>query len=118
MEVFVQSILRLLQLLWVFLTTALIGNVIATNGGGVATSALNFTMFVCALGWITVLYSLLAHFVSAVAMPVVALGLDSFSTLFTFIAAVVLAAKLTAVNCGNLVSKHPIPSPRNPHYPP
>ncbi|EMR63684.1 hypothetical protein MGN70_008000 [Eutypa lata] len=102
---FVKSILRLVQLLWVLLATALIGNVIATNGGNVANSALHFTMFVCALSWLAVLYGLASHFVSAIAFPIVALALDSLSTIFTFIAAVVLAAKLTAVNCNNLDGK-------------
>ncbi|RYP67039.1 hypothetical protein DL771_007458 [Monosporascus sp. 5C6A] len=107
METMIRSILRILQFLWVLLTTALIGNVIATNGGNVGNSALNFVMFVCALSWIAVLYGLAMHFVSAIAMPIVALVLDGLAVLFTMIAAIVLAAKLTAVNCDNLAGKEP-----------
>lgn len=98
----VKSILRLLQFLLLLLTTALIGNVIASNNSG-SQSAVNFIMFVCALSWLAVLYGLVSHFVSAISIPIVALALDSTATLFTFIGAVVLAAKLQAVNCANLV---------------
>ncbi|CAJ2503144.1 Uu.00g105380.m01.CDS01 [Anthostomella pinea] len=103
MQNIIHSALRLLQFLLVLLTTALIGNVIATNWGaaGSAKAAVNFIMFVCALSWIAVLYGLISHFVSAAAMPIVALALDAAATLFTFIGAVVLSAKLTAVNCGS-----------------
>ncbi|KAI1372887.1 marvel domain-containing protein [Hypoxylon crocopeplum] len=104
METMIKSILRLLQFLLVLLTTGLIGNVIASNISG-AESAVNFIMFVCALSWIAVLYGLVSHFVAAVAIPIVALALDSASTLFTFIGAIVLSAKLQAVNCANLGSK-------------
>lgn len=101
MEV-VKSILRILQFLFVLLCTALIGNVIASNVSG-AESAINFSMFVCALAWLAVLYGVVSHFVSAAAIPVVALALDSAATLFTFIDSIVLSAKLQAVNCSNFV---------------
>ncbi|KAI2466656.1 marvel domain-containing protein [Annulohypoxylon bovei var. microspora] len=104
METMIKSILRILQFLLVLLTTALIGNVIASNISG-SESAVNFTMFVCALAWIAVLYGLVSHFMPSVSMPAAALGLDSAATLFTFIAAVVLSAKLQAVNCSHLTNK-------------
>ncbi|RYP33584.1 hypothetical protein DL767_004699 [Monosporascus sp. MG133] len=107
METMIRSVLRILQFLWVLLTTALIGNVIATNGGNVGNPALHFVMFVCALSWIAVLYGLAMHFVSAIAMPIVALVLDGLAVLFTLIAAIALAAKLGAVNCNNLEGKDP-----------
>ncbi|RYP03099.1 hypothetical protein DL764_005382 [Monosporascus ibericus] len=107
METMIRSVLRILQFLWVLLTTALIGNVIATNGGDVGDSALNFAMFVCALSWIAVLYGLAMHFISAIAMPIVALVLDGLAVLFTLIAAIALAAKLGTVNCSNLADKDP-----------
>ncbi|KAI1498087.1 marvel domain-containing protein [Biscogniauxia marginata] len=97
------SILRIVQILLVLLSTALIGNVIATNKDAApsATSAINFSMFVCVLAWIASLYSFIAHFVAVIAVPLAALILDAAATLFTFIGSVVLSAKLTAVNCGN-----------------
>ncbi|KAI1099180.1 marvel domain-containing protein [Jackrogersella minutella] len=104
METMIKSVLRILQFLLVLLTTALIGNVIASNNTG-AESAVNFIMFVCALSWITVIYGVVSHFVSSLSIPVVALGLDSAATLFTFIGAVVLSAKLQAVNCSNFGTK-------------
>ncbi|KAI1630649.1 marvel domain-containing protein [Biscogniauxia mediterranea] len=99
----INSVLRLAQLLLVLLSTALIGNVIATNQDAApsATAAVNFSMFVCVLSWIAALYSFIAHFVPVIAIPLAALSLDAAATLFTFIGSVVLSAKLTAVNCGN-----------------
>ncbi|OTA88322.1 hypothetical protein M434DRAFT_399082 [Hypoxylon sp. CO27-5] len=104
MEFMIKSILRILQVLLVLLVTALIGNVIASNISG-AESAINFIMFVCALSWIAVLYGLISHYIAAIVIPIVALALDSAATLFTFIGAIVLSAKLQAVNCANLGRK-------------
>ncbi|RYP42078.1 hypothetical protein DL768_010403 [Monosporascus sp. mg162] len=107
METMIKSVLRILQFLWLLLTTALMGNVIATNGGHVGNTALNFVMFVCALSWIAVLCGLAMHFVPAIYMPIVPLVLDGLAVLFTLIAAIALAAKLGAVNCDNLADKDP-----------
>lgn len=99
------NILRILQLLWTLLITALIGNAIANYDGasGAAKSSINFAIFVAVLSWIAALYGLIASFVTALAIPIVLLVLDALAVLFTFIAAVVLAARLGAVNCSNLV---------------
>ncbi|OTB01453.1 hypothetical protein M426DRAFT_14478 [Hypoxylon sp. CI-4A] len=104
METLIKSILRILQFVLLLLTTALIGNVIASNISG-AESAINYTMFVCALAWLAVIYGVVSHFVAAAAITVVALALDSAATLFSFIAAIVLSAKLQAVNCSNFGRK-------------
>ncbi|KAI1116334.1 marvel domain-containing protein [Nemania sp. NC0429] len=103
MRTITNSALRIVQFFLVLIATALIGNVRATtqNAAGSATSAINFAIFVLALSWITVLYGILIHFVEAVAIPIVALAFDSSATLFTFIGATVLSAKLTAANCAN-----------------
>jgi hypothetical protein len=102
---FISTILRVVQLLWTLLITALIGNVIYNNvtmsGNGQA--PINFAMFVAVLSWIACLYGLAAGLMSALAIPIVLLVLDGLSVLFTFVAAVVLSAKLGAVNCNNLV---------------
>lgn len=99
-------ILRALQLLWVLLITALIGNVIATNQDG-AMASINFTMFVAVVSWIAVLYGLAASLVERIAIPLVMMGLDFLAVLFTFISAVVLSAELTATNCAtDYTSKH------------
>ncbi|KAH8670967.1 marvel domain-containing protein [Xylariales sp. PMI_506] len=101
---FITNILRLVQLLWTLLITALIGNAIASDDGAAtsAKSALNFVMFVAVLSWVALLYGLLSSFVGALAIPIAMLALDGLATLFTFIAGIVLAAKLKAVNCSNL----------------
>ncbi|KAI1177628.1 marvel domain-containing protein [Nemania sp. FL0916] len=105
MRTLLNSILRIAQFLLVLIATALIGNVRASSAHDAA--PINFAIFVCALSWIAVLYSLIANFVSALAIPIVALALDGLATLFTFIGAVVLSAKLTSVNCDNWESKPP-----------
>ncbi|KAI3318012.1 marvel domain-containing protein [Xylariaceae sp. AK1471] len=99
----INSVLRLVQFLLVLIATALVGNVRANSqhAAGTATAAINFAIFVLALSWIAIIYSLITHFVSSIAMPVVSLALDGAATLFTFIGAVVLSAKLTAANCGH-----------------
>ncbi|ORY59596.1 marvel domain-containing protein [Pseudomassariella vexata] len=104
---FVYNILRIVQILWTLLATALIGNVIASNvnAQSSAESAINFTMFVLVVCWIAALIGLISSFVNALAIPIVLLSLDASAVLFTFIAAIVLSAKLTAVNCGNLSGK-------------
>lgn len=92
--------LRASQLLWTLLITALIGNVIALNDNG-HMAAINFTMFVAVLSWLAVLYGLAASIINAIAIPIAMLALDGIVTLFTFISAVVLSARLGVVNCAN-----------------
>ncbi|KAK0615989.1 marvel domain-containing protein [Bombardia bombarda] len=99
----IPTLLRGLQLLWILLLTALIGNVIATNVSAAhsATAAINFSMFVIVLSWLAAIFGLAAAFVDRIAIPIGLLAADALATLFTFIAAVVLAAKLRVVNCAN-----------------
>lgn len=101
----IQLILRAIQLLFIIILTGLIGNVIANNthAASSATAAINFSMFVIVLSWLAALLGLVAGLVERVALPVLALlGADAAATLFTFIDAVVLAAKLKAVNCADI----------------
>ena len=100
--------LRGLVLLWTLLITALIGNVIASNinASSSATAAVNFTMFVAALSWVAGLYGLAASFFTALLVPLVMFPLDILAVLFTFIDAIVLSAKLRAVNCGNISGRN------------
>lgn len=99
MEGLITVILRVLQLLWTLLITALIGNVIASNVNG-PMSAINFAMFVAVLSWIAAIYGLVAGFVEAAAVALALLALDGLATLFNLIGGIVLAAKLKATNCG------------------
>lgn len=103
----VKTALRGLQFLWCLLLVSLIGNVIANeiNASSSANAAINFSMFVAVLAWIATVYGLVTRFFPAAEMYIVALVLDGLATLFTFICAIVLAAKLRVVNCGNLESK-------------
>ncbi|KAK4131152.1 hypothetical protein BT67DRAFT_162667 [Trichocladium antarcticum] len=104
-----QLVLRAVQLLFVIILTGLVGNIIATNvnAASSATAAINFSMFVVVFSWLAALLGLATGVVERIALPVIALlGADALATLFTFIDAVVLAAKLKAVNCAN-TSGHP-----------
>lgn len=100
----INATLRGLALLWTLLITALIGNVIASNisGSGSAARALNYTMFVAAWSWVASLYGIVTTFISALGVPMLLLFLDGFAVLFTFVDAILLAAKLHAVDCGNI----------------
>lgn len=99
----IQIALRGLQLLWIVLLTALIGNVIASahNNALVSNSAVNFSMFVIVLSWLATLYGLATAIVESLAIPIVLLAADAVAVLFTFIDAIVLAAMLRVRNCGD-----------------
>ncbi|KAH6844989.1 marvel domain-containing protein [Chaetomium sp. MPI-CAGE-AT-0009] len=100
----IQLILRAIQLLFIIILTGLIGNIIANNhhAASTATAAINFSMFVVVLSWLAALLGLAAGLAQRIALPAMLhLGADALATLFTFIGAVVLAAKLTVVNCGD-----------------
>lgn len=92
--------LRAFQFVMVLLITALVGNVIADAFAGNA-AAINFAIFVAVFCWLTVLYGLAAAFVESLAIPIVAIAADALSALLTFVAGVVLAAKLGVHSCGN-----------------
>lgn len=100
----VNLVLRGLQFLWCLLLVALLGNVIANeiNASSSANAAINFSMFVAILAWIATIYGLLTVFIPAVQVYIAQLVLDGLATLFVFIDAIVLAAKIRAVNCSNL----------------
>ncbi|KAK4122499.1 hypothetical protein N657DRAFT_647211 [Parathielavia appendiculata] len=100
----IQLLLRAIQLLFIIILTGLIGNVIASNinAAGTATAAINFSMFVIVLSWLVALLGLATSMVERIRLPVlVLLGADALATLFTFIDAIVLSAKLRAVSCAN-----------------
>ncbi|KAL1869192.1 hypothetical protein VTK73DRAFT_3328 [Phialemonium thermophilum] len=97
-----QILIRGLQFLWTLLITALIGNVIASNHNG-HMAAVNFTMFVAVLSWISVIAGLagaLVDRVSSFIPPLIQLSLDGIAALFSLIDGIVLAALLGAANCG------------------
>lgn len=102
---FILSILRIAQLLMLVILTGLIGNVIATNinAAGSATAAVNFTMFAIVLSWLAALFGLATNLAASLSsssfVSTARLGLDGAATLFTFVAAIVLAAKVRATNC-------------------
>lgn len=99
--------LRLATLVWAILLTAILGNVIASNvnAAGSATVAINFAMFVVVLAWLASIIGILAFFTDVLAKPVVQVPFDGLTALFSFIAAIMLAAKLRAVDCGNINDK-------------
>ncbi|EFW99279.1 hypothetical protein CMQ_5700 [Grosmannia clavigera kw1407] len=104
----IKSILRFVQLLWVILITALIGNVIASNHYG-HESSINYSLFAVCMAWLALIFGLATSLTggsfSDGIFGYVALALDALATLFTFIAGIVLAAKLKAVDCGGDLSR-------------
>ena len=100
----VQIILRSLQLLWTFLITALVGNAIAEAFAG-NPSSVNYAIFVAVFSWLVLFFGFAAAFISSLAIPMVLFALDGLAALLTFIAGVVLAAKLGVHSCGNQVSQ-------------
>ncbi|CAK7221665.1 hypothetical protein SCUCBS95973_004575 [Sporothrix curviconia] len=95
-------IVRCVQLLFIVICVALIGNVIASNNDG-HMSAINYALFACIIAWVACLWGMASAFVSMLADGIFAYGLlafDILAVLFTFVAAIVIPAKLKAVNCG------------------
>jgi hypothetical protein len=99
----VQAILRVIQFILTLLITALIGNVIADAFAG-NPSSINYAIFVAVFSWIVLFFGLAAAFVESLAVPVVLMALDALAAMFTFIAGVVLAAKLGVHSCSRSVS--------------
>jgi len=99
----VQIILRVSQFVWTILITSLVGNVIDDAFAG-NPSSINYAIFVAVFSWIVLLYGMVAAFMESLAIPVVMMVMDGLATIFTFIAGVVLAAKLHVHSCGNRVS--------------
>jgi len=95
-----QAVLRGSQFLWTLLITALIGNVIASAFAG-NPSSINYAIFVAVFSWLVLFHGFAAAFVEGLAIPIVMIVLDGLATLLTFIAGVVLAAKLRVHSCGN-----------------
>jgi len=95
-----QLICRVLQFLFTLLTTALIGNAIHDAFSG-NPSGVNFAIFVDVFCWLVLLVGFAAVFLESLAIPVLFFAMDGLAALFSFIAAVVLSAKLGVHSCGN-----------------
>ncbi len=80
----------------------LIGNVIAGAFAGNA-SSINYAMFVSTFDMLVVLFGFAAVFMDLSAAGLIMVVLDVLATIFTFIAGVVLAAKLGVHSCSNHV---------------
>jgi len=89
-----------LAFLWTLLITALIGNVIFDAYGGTP-SQINYCMFVAVLSWIVLIIGFVGAFVEFIPLFVL-LAADLLAIFFTFVAAVLLAAKLGVHSCGNI----------------
>ncbi|CAK7230554.1 hypothetical protein SBRCBS47491_007623 [Sporothrix bragantina] len=99
-------IVRCVQLIFIVICVALIGNVINNNING-HMSAINYALFACIIAWVACLWGMISSFVGMLAEGIFAYGLlafDVLSTIFVFVAAIVIPAKLHAVNCGGDLS--------------
>jgi hypothetical protein len=91
--------LRASQFLWTLLITALVGNVIATAFAG-NQSSINYAIFVAVFSWLVLLFGFVAAWMDM--SNIILTALDALAAVFTFIAGVVLAAKLGVHSCGNI----------------
>lgn len=111
-----QLVLRSIQFIWILLVTALIGNVLA--GKTDTNSTVNYSMFVAAFCWVVWFYGIFALFIESIAIPVILLITDTLATIFTFVAGVVLAKKLSgAHSCNNDAYTHTNSITRGGHSP-
>ncbi|KAH8796706.1 putative Non-classical export protein 2 [Hyaloscypha finlandica] len=98
MAKFAQIGLRASQFIWTLLITALIGNVIAEAFSG-NPSSVNYAIFVAVFSWIVLLIGIVAAVMDS--ENIILIALDTLAVIFTFVAGVVLAAKLHVHSCGN-----------------
>lgn len=108
MSGFINLILRIVAFICTIIITGLIGNVIAKDdhASTSARAAVNFTMFVAALSWVVCLYGMIATVISSLGKPIILTILDGLGVLFTFISAIVLAARIGHPNCSNTTDRH------------
>ena len=91
-----------LAFLWTLLITALLGNVIHDAFGGTP-SQINYCMFVAVLSWIVLIIGFIGSFIESI-HAIALLAADALAIFFTFVAALLLSAKLGVHSCGNTVS--------------
>lgn len=109
----IQLALRGLQFIWILLITALVGNAIDDAFAG-NPSSINYAIFVAVFCWIVLFVGVAGAFTEAI--PAIAIvALDGLAVLFTFIAGVVLAAKLGVHSCGSEVRLFFLQSTMNAH---
>jgi hypothetical protein len=94
-----------IQLICAILVTAFMANNIDRATHGTA-SIVNYSLFVGVWWLLTLLYFLPTSFIEKFSIPVVDVALDALSVLFSFCAAVALAAYLGAHSCSNYVRSH------------
>jgi hypothetical protein len=94
----VMNYLYALACFWTFFITALLGNVINNASGGTP-AQINFSMFVTVVSWLFGIFGLVASSYESTRPALVAT--DAFAVLFTFLAAIVLSAKLGVHSCFN-----------------
>lgn len=104
MASFPQLAIRGFTFLWVLLTMALVGNVIADAFAGNA-SSINYAIFVSTFDMLVLIIGIAAAFMDLSSFGLILLALDGLAALFTLIAGIVLAAKLGVHSCGNQVNR-------------
>ena len=91
--------------LLVILATSLTGNVIADSPYS-APAGINYAMFSIVWAWLTVLIGIASYFLEFMTLTVIVLFWDISAPIFTFCAAVELAAILGVHSCFNDVRAH------------
>lgn len=93
-------ILRALNFFFLIVVLGLTGSLI--HGQEDTSSRVNFALFTSVFGLVTSsLYGILAHFITALAWPAIALTFEFLNVIFTFSAATALAVGVRVHSCSN-----------------
>lgn len=102
--------LRALEFVFTVILLGLVGNLEAQGGGNPA--SVHFSMFAAAWSAVFLLYLIPATWSeSLVGHPIIPVVVDALNVVFTFCAAVTLAARTQGRSCTNRVSAVSLPPP-------
>ncbi|KAA8913468.1 marvel domain-containing protein [Sphaerosporella brunnea] len=97
----IESVLRALQLIFITIAMGLCGALLEQQVYGGTPTRLNYSMFVCALGAVSILYLLPSIFIDAIRHPVIVLALDGLNAIFFLCAGIAMAAELEGRDCSD-----------------
>jgi hypothetical protein len=97
----IETVLRMMQLVFVTIAMGLCGALLEQQVFGGTPTRLNYSMFCCALGALSLLYLIPAVWIDAIRHPLVIAALDALNFIFFLCAGIALAAELGGRDCKN-----------------
>jgi hypothetical protein len=97
----IETILRIAQLVFVTIAMGLCGALLEQQVYGGTPTRLNYSMFCCALGALSLFYLIPALFIDEIRHPLVIATLDGLNFIFFLCAGIALAADLGGRDCKN-----------------